>query len=269
MRRISLSWAMMKQSYKVLMKDKELMLLPLVSLICMGVVLSIFFIPLGMFAKEIGRNGADWVFVVASLLGYFTCYTIGIFFQAALVAGACERMAGGDPTIASSLRAAGRRFTAILGWSLLAGTVGLILRAIEERLDFVGQIIMGIIGFTWTMASFFVIPVLVMERESIGTSFKRSNQIIEETWGEGVTGEIGYGLFVFLFLVLVFMLGGLLGSLHWIPGAIVFFLGIGTALTLFPALYGVYTASLYLYATEDAVPEGFEEDLFERAWSEH
>ena len=51
------------------------------------------------------------------------------------------------------------------GWgrhyACIAGTVGLFLRALEERVRWLGRIVVGLIGLAWTLATFLVVPVLV------------------------------------------------------------------------------------------------------------
>ena len=79
---------------------------------------------------------------------YVVMYAIGIFFQAAVIAGATERMRGGDPTIGSALAAATSKAGPILMWALVSATVGVILRAIQT-VCFIGKIVTGLAGAAW------------------------------------------------------------------------------------------------------------------------
>src|SRR5262245_14817574 len=125
MDRIARSFRLVQQSYRILMHDKELMLLPLISgSITLVVVVSFFFT--FQFTRGGFKEGDPGTYVAAFVL-YVVTYTIGIFFQAAVVAGATERMRGGDPTIASSLGAAWQRIGSIVAWAVVAATVGTIL----------------------------------------------------------------------------------------------------------------------------------------------
>jgi len=49
------------------------------------------------------------------------------------------------------------RKATILQWALVAATLGVILRTLEERLGIFGRIIMRIIGVAWTLACYFVV----------------------------------------------------------------------------------------------------------------
>ena len=85
------------------MHDKELMLCRLMAgVIIAGVVGVGVAFGFGFESDRAVRAGA----YVPLFLIYVVTYAIGIFFQAAVVAGAMERMRGGDPTVCSALAAA-------------------------------------------------------------------------------------------------------------------------------------------------------------------
>src|SRR4029453_14728639 len=126
----------------------------------------------GLDTSRIGRRGVETY--VPLFVMYVVPYTIGIFFQAAVVAGATEGTGGGDPPVGSALAAAGRRIGPILMWAIVAATVGVILRIIQDRLAFVGKIVASLLGAAWSLAPFFVVPVLVLEERSIPDSFRQS-----------------------------------------------------------------------------------------------
>jgi hypothetical protein len=271
MKRIARSWRLMKQSYGVLMQDKELMVLPILSGLCLLLILGSFVFGLGLHQEgtieAIERGEQDVKLMISGFLFYVVTYTAAFFFQAAIVAGASERLAGGDPTLGSALSAAGRRFPAILMWGIIAATVGMILRAIEERSEMVGKIVASLIGAAWTLATFFMVPILVMEQKSVGTSFKDSWGLFKKTWGEMVSGNIGLGLASFLVMLPIILIAGALFNAGMTIAAIVVgVLGVGLVAMFFSALNGVWMASLYRYATKGDVPPGFDPDIFGSAF---
>src|SRR6476469_4435763 len=153
MGRVGRSFRLVGQSYRILMQDKELMILPLVSgVIIVGVVVSFAF-GFGLDPSSLERHGPD-VYLPFFLM-YVATYAIGIFFQAAVVAGATERMRGGDPTVSSALAAAGRRLGPILLWAAIAATVGMVIQAIHERVGFIGKFVTMLAGAAWNLATFF------------------------------------------------------------------------------------------------------------------
>ncbi|MDJ0522805.1 MAG: DUF6159 family protein [Planctomycetota bacterium] len=267
MGRIARSWQLMKQSWKVLMQDKELMILPLLSGLCILVIVASFALPVFMNGTTWAEGQPEWVWYAATFAFYVIAYTITFFFQAAVIAGASERMSGGDPTLGSALGAAAKRLPSLFLWGVVAATVGMIIRAIEERSELVGRIAMFIVGAAWSLATFFMVPVLVMERESLGKSFKRSWGIFKETWGETVVGAGGLGIAGFLLSLPVILLAGWLLSMGMVwPAIIIGVLGLATVSVVFSALQGVYVAAVYRYATAQDSPAGFDESVLRDAF---
>ncbi|MGE0193066.1 MAG: DUF6159 family protein [Planctomycetota bacterium] len=261
MGRIGRGFRMMKQSFGLLRKDKELMVLPLLSGIAIAIVVASFFFGMG-FHKE----GADvermegTTGIVTGFVLYVITYTVAFFFQAALVAGASERLRGGDPTLGSALTAARKRLGPIVMWAVVAATVGMILRAIQDKSEWLGKVVAGIAGAAWSLATFFVVPVLVLEQQGVGGSMKRSVQLFKKTWGETVTGHVGFGIASFVLMLPVLLVAGLLFAVNPILGIVIGLLGIGFLSVFFAALQGIFTAALYRYAADDVVPEGFSQE---------
>jgi len=264
MDRITRSFQLVGQSYQILMRDKELMILPLLSGVVMAFVIGVVALGFSLGGDGLAARGPE--LYVPIFLMYVLMYAVGIFFQAAVVAGATERMRGGDPTVGSALAAAQRRLWPIVMWAVVAATVGMLLRAIQDRVGFIGKIVVGFAGAAWSLATFFVVPVLVLEDKSLGDSFAQSVSVFKKTWGETVAGGAGLGiaafcawLALFALVALIAMIAGPLAIVILLAGAIV--LGI-----FFSALQGIYVASLYRYATEGTVPPGFDRTLFDRAF---
>ena len=264
MGRIGHSFQLVGQSYQVLMRDKELMVLPLISGVIMAAVVASFAFGFGLDESSVERYRPE-VYLPIFLM-YVVTYAVGIFFQAAVVAGATERMNGGDPTVASALAAAGRRLGPILLWAVVAATVGMVLRAIQDRVGFVGKIIAGLIGAAWSLATFFVVPVLVLEDHSIGESFTRSLGVFKKTWGETVVGETSLGAAAICAWVTLVAIVGLLSYVIGVMAVVVFLVGAICLMVFFSALQGVYVASLYRYATQGLAPSGFDKTLLDRAF---
>jgi hypothetical protein len=265
MGRIGRSFQLVGQSYRILMQDKELMILPLISGAIIVVVVASFAFAFGLNASRVERHGADAYLPL--FLMYVAAYAIGIFFQAAVVAGATERMRGGDPTVASALAAAGRRLGPILMWAVVAGTVGMVIRAILDRVGFVGRIVASLLGAAWSLATFFVVPVLVLEEHSIGESFTRSVNVFKQTWGETVVGGTSLGaVAVCAWVTLVAVVGLLAYVGTGMIALVVMGVGAVSLMVFFSALQGVYVASLYRYATEGHGPSGVDGDLLRQAF---
>ena len=250
MGRIGRSFQLVGQSYRILMQDKELMVLPLISGVIMIVAVAAVALGFGVSGARFEQRGP--ALYIPLFVFYVVTYTIGIFFQAAVVAGATERMRGGDPTVSSALAAAGRRLGPIVMWAIVAATVGVIIRAIHDRVGFVGKILAGLLGAAWSLATFFVVPVLVLEDHSIPDSFRRSVSVFRQTWGETVVGGTTLGAAALCAWVTLIAVTGLTAMVLGVIAIGVFAVGAVLLMIFFSALQGIYVASLYQFATGGA-----------------
>lgn len=274
------SGELLKQSFAVLRQDKQLLIFPVMSTVACIAVLISFAAPIviaaiaGDFAQRHERTeisaGMKAIGFGLTFLFYFINYAIVVFFNTALVSCAIERFNGKSPTVSGGLRAAVSLLPQILGWALLSATVGTILRAIEERVGFVGRLITGLLGAAWSIATYFVVPVLVVEKAGPIDAVKRSVEVLSKNWGKALVSNVGLGLInlgLFLLCMLPVALGGAMSIWlqHWIPVAIG---GFFTVLLLIvfslvtSAMRMILVAALYRFAADGTVPPGFiESDL--------
>lgn len=255
--RIGSSWELLKNCLTVIRKDKELLMFPIFSGILM-ILIGLTFVG-SIFFGGFSENSP--LIIVLLFIMYLVLYFIGIYFNTAIVGCATIRLDGGNPTIKDGFRIANKNLRAIASWALIAATVGIILSAIRERAGILGQIVTSLIGFAWTMAAFFVIPVYIYENLSVSKAIKRSAHVFKDTWGETFIGYFGLGL-ILVPLALIglipiavgfyvdgLLVGFIIALVYWI---IIACLGI--------AAQGVLKASLYRYAitgkvSADIVPE--------------
>jgi hypothetical protein len=276
--RFSKGWMLTKQSWAVLKLDKELLLFPLISGICCLLVLASFALPLigtdyfttVMEEGEVTQDPIAWVILFAF---YFVNYFVIVFFNTALVACAVIRFRGGDPTVMDGLRASMNRLPQILAWALVSATVGVILRAIESYSEKAGQFAAALLGGAWSIATYFVVPVLVVEKADPISAVKRSFAVLRKTWGESLAANFGIGILTFLGM-LASMVPVVLGIVALangvtIPGAILIAFGvvlmIGISL-ISSALSSILLGALYLYAADGEVPQQFDRDTFAGAF---
>lgn len=276
--RISNGWLLTKQSWSVLRLDKELLLFPLISGICCLLVLASFALPLigtdyfktVMDEGEVTQDPIAWVILFAF---YFANYFVIVFFNTALIACAIIRFRGGDPTVMDGLRASVNRLPQILAWSLVSATVGVILRAIESYSERAGQLASALLGGAWSIATYFVVPVLVVEKADPISAVKRSFAVLRKTWGESIAANFGVGILTFLgmLVAMVPLVMGIfaLASGATIPGAVLVALGVMLMILISlvsSALSSILLGALYLYAADGEIPQQFDRDLFRSAF---
>ena len=261
--RVSRSWELAKASASVLRSDKELLLFPVLSGLAAMIVAATFLVP--AFAMKVFDGDAGVGSFVLGFLFYLCLYFVIFFFNAALVAAAMIRLEGGDPTVADGLRAARERIGPILGYAAIAATVGMLLQAMKNKENNVVMRIVGsLLGVAWTLASFLVVPVLVMQNVGPIDAIKRSVELLKRTWGENAIGNVGIGLVfglvtalvVVVAAVLVFLAASVSGALA-VTVAVFAVLALVTLGIIQSALAGVYSAALYRYATVGEAPAGF------------
>jgi len=316
--RIQRSSALFKASWSVLREDKTLLLFPILSSLASLVVIASFAIPVitllttdetlrnevittmnqaeetnpspsetAAATSPTGDTGdavipegweiAGYAYLFAF---YFVTSFVVIFFNAALIAAANERFQGRPTGVGAGIRVALKRLPQILGWTLVATTVNLILRAIEERVGLVGKIIVGLIGVGWAIAIYFAIPAVVLEGVGPIGAIKRSGQTIRKTWGESLMIAVGFGLagiVITVFGIILLVGGGVAiaaaaggGSAIGMTGGIAIAASgvvvlVGWAI-LSGTLRGITQTALFRFATDGTVVSGFEQHDLEVAF---
>ncbi|MCD4684610.1 MAG: DUF6159 family protein [Anaerolineae bacterium] len=254
------SWKLAKASFAVLRADKELILFPLASSIATILVMIVFAVPMALVGvfENLSNNGEPGALgYVLTFLFYVVMYFVVIFANSALVGAAMIRLDGGDPTLKDGFDIAMKHVSNILGYAIIAATVGMLLRALRERGGLLAQVVAWFGEMAWNVATYLVVPVLVVEGVSPIDAVKRSSSLLKKTWGEQIAGNFGIGMVMFLIgLVLFFVVALPILALAFLTGSLpVIVLGIGLVVLMFAtlgligsALNGIYVAAVYRYA---------------------
>jgi hypothetical protein len=282
---IGRSWNLAKESMGVIRKDPEFMIFPIVSF-AIGVVVAGILGTLAFFTDSFGGDSTvSPLGIVLIFLFYFVTYFVTIYFQVALVAAVKLRLSGGNPTLGYGIGEANKRLGAIASWAAIAAIVGLILRLLEGAArrsrgglgSIVAQIAISLVGMAWSLATFFVIPIIAYEGVGGFEAIKSSAGVIKRRWGEAVVGQAGIGLIMFLLAILVGGVFGIIGILLLTSGGTVgtvvgiafisiAVLGVLSILVLAATLQSVYTAALYEYATKGQAPSIFSQNTLDSAF---
>ena len=278
--KLSNSWELVKASAAVLQADKELLLFPVISAVLSILVVVTFAVPAmlaGVFASGFPEaTGIPAAGYAAVLLFYVVQYFVIFFCNTALVGAALIRLRGGDPTVADGFRIAASRAGDILGYALIAATVGMLLRAISERSGLLGRLVVGLLGLAWNLATFLVVPVLVVEDVGPIEAIRQSASYLKRTWGEQIVGNLGMGL-VFGLISLGTLAAGvvlLVAAAATESAALIIFVAVCLLLAFVAialvssALSGVYAAAVYRYAAEGQTGGFFTPALVRHAFRE-
>ncbi len=260
MGRIQTSIEIAKSSWRVLKADKELLLLPILSGLATIVTIGLFAVPILASGTNLDTYEPGTAQYITLFILYFVLAYITIFFNAALVSAAHERLNGGDPTLGSALRGAASRAGKILPWALVSATVSIILRTLEERAGVLGRIVIGLVGMAWAVVTFLVLPIIVIEGLGVGDAVKKSTAMFRRTWGENLTAQVGLGFIGFLAAIPGMGLLLLGVSNKSLVGIGIGILWLAAAAIVMSALSGIFQTALYHYAAEGTVPGGFYAD---------
>jgi hypothetical protein len=263
--RISRSWALAGACWDVLMEDPALLIFPLLSGLAMVLLMASFALPAWFVYHGLQSAPADgstthtlrFSSYVATYVFYVIAYSVVMFFNTALIAVALRRLDGESASVTDGLQAALSNLPAILGYALIAATVGTILRAIEQRVGLIGRIVTSLIGAAWTLATAMTLPVLIVEDVGPVEAISRSLDLLRRNWGENVIGNVGISIGIAVIGVPVCLLGVLFlmsAISSKAPGmimlaAIVLFVMIIGLSIVSTTLHSIYTAALYRYAT--------------------
>lgn len=257
--RITNSWELAKSSWKVLLADKELCIFPIISMVGMIVVSASFLIPTiltGLLDHIHDGDPASKVFGFFVLFAFYVVtYTVIFYCNSALVGCALIRLRGGNPTLNDGFIIANSQLQSIVGYALIASTVGIFLQWLRDR-GILGKFAAGFFGLAWNIATFLVVPILVTENIGPIDAVKRSTTLMKKTWGESIVGNVGISL-VFGYLILATILIGtfLFLMLSGISMVLAVLIAIAAVLTIASlsiisfALTGIYSAAVYHYAT--------------------
>lgn len=281
--RFERSWALTKQSWAVLKQDKHLMLFPVISGSVMLLLLTVsvggsiwYSIATGQFDEHNQERVNQIMHSPAVYAGLFVFYFISnfivIYFNAGLVACVMNRFNGQDSSFSAGLAAANSRLPKILAWAAVNATVGVLMKVAEDKLGWIGKLILRGIAFAWNVATFFVVPVLVVDNVGPIDAVKKSVEVLKKSWGESLIVQSGISLVMVLATMLVLTVGfGAAIALGVTTQNA--YLGIGLGVATFIVAMGlglisttmrtILVAACYRYATTGQAPGEFQPDTLQ------
>ncbi|MCA9568402.1 MAG: hypothetical protein KC656_11190 [Myxococcales bacterium] len=275
MQSLTRSWALGQTTFSVMRRDPEMLAFPVLSAFFSILLVAAFLVPtvfLDVLASGDGVASLSFgaLEMVLAFVLYFALAFLSTFFNVCVVYTAKTRFEGGNATFFEAVSFAVSRTPRIVSWSVVAATIGLLLRQLDSLAErdgipgLVFGILRGLLGFAWSLVQLFVVPVMVYEDVGPIEAMKRSAATLRETWGESLARHFGLGLLQFLtvlpivglFIGSVMLMGTALpvGLAGLALSALVFVVW----LTFFNVANTVFNTALYHYASTGEAPEGFE-----------
>ena len=269
--RLSNGWNISMNSFKVLRANKQLIIFPILSgvslLLVLGSFVTLVFAAAGWDAEAIQEPGQAGSILILFLY-YLVNYFIVVFFNMALIHCTHLFFKGEPVTIEDGIRFSVSRMGVIFLWSMLAATVGTILRLLQENFGYLGRIIIGLIGIVWSVATFFVVPVIAYENLGPFDAFKRSSQLMKEKWGESLGAGFSFGLVNFIGIVLLggglFLIGSIFNPLIGVALAV---LGVLLVSAIVSAVRTIFISAVYHNVTGDPT-EHFNQQMIDSLFVE-
>ena len=161
---------------------------------------------------------------------------------------------GEEVTVRKGIDFSMSRIGSIFLWAVFAGTVGTILRVIQENVGTVGKIITGLVGVVWSVATFFVVPIIAYENLGPIDAFKRSSKMIKEKWGEGIGAGFSFGLINLVSVIVIVAVSFGIGyAVHPIAGVAFGLLCIMLLHAILSAARTIFISQVYHGITGDPV----------------
>ncbi len=272
--RFKAGWILLKETWRFMMLDKELLWVPVISLflnlVFFGVIIAgAVLVALGL-ETELPQDSPIWLAFV--FLTYVVGACIMAFSQAIISHMVYVRAHGGNATLGQGMARAFAHFFSLFIWSLITSTVGLILNTIAERSEALGRIIALMLGTAWRVMTYFVVPAMVIDDISAFSAVPKSAAVFKQTFGETAVSNISYNFILMLVCLLLVASGAgltlavLAYAMNTLALFVLFvFIGLLILLSLIASvLAGILKTLLYIYAAEGSVPSNFNHELLEK-----
>lgn len=278
----SRSWEITKVTFSVMRKEKELFVFPIISIIFSFLFLLVMLFPTILISFFKGTR-PEFTYIVYGILfiTYLGLAFIATFFNVCVVYTAALAFDRKPAKFWKTIKFSLSRIHLILMWSLVAATVGLILRIIEgaaRKIKGIGGILLlitnSLVGLAWAIATIFVIPGLVYHGLGPFAALKRSIITLKKTWGESLVRYLGMGAVAFLFIMLGLVIGvplmyislSLTGSIGLIIIALITVAYLISIFVLFGVAGQIFNTALYVYAETGAIPLGYNREIMKNAF---
>jgi hypothetical protein len=247
--------ALLKASFDLFRQDPQMVWLPILAA---GAAFLAFAAVTAPIAIAFGGKGVG--ITIAVLAGGIASTSAALIFQVAVVFAATDRIEGRTPTVRGSIAKAWTRRVTILKWAVLSAIVGTAINVVERRFGAFGALLRFTSALAWSVATFFVLPVLAFEDVGPIEAVRRSSSILKARFGTVARGGIRFGLlfaaWTFAALAIV-AIGAMLLNGAPVVGIPVVAIGVACVfgVLMFGAVAGIYLRTiLYRYATGLSVP---------------
>ncbi len=261
--RVRKGFSLIGYSWRALKMDPELMWITVLAGVLITMIGLVVFNVMGGLSLADAGTTTELQLPYALFAAYYFCaYLVGVFCQGAIVSAAMRRFTGGDPTVGTALADAGRKIVPLMGWALIVSTVAMALRMLEERFRWLARTF----DVAWSVVTYFVIPVIMMENQGPLGSMKRSKDILKQRWAETLVATFGIGLAMTLIMFLIMVSAWVLIMVNPLIGVIFGLAALTLGIVVGSTLSAICNAALYFYAVSGEAPVPFPSAVLRHAF---
>jgi len=218
--------------------------------------------------NERGVQLINWGYYENALIAYAVLALISGFFSFGLVACTRITLEERDSKFVDGMIAALRNLHWVFIWAFIAWTIGPILTLLDHQRH-TSRWVRKALKTSWSLLSYFVIPIVVVDRTNIFSALRRSVQVMSKAWGDGAVSRLGMGWFFLLLsspTIVVFLYG------HYLEGAFPSWLAfvvlalVYMTIVIYQTANSVLSVALYRYALDGTVVEGYKEKWLKEAF---
>jgi hypothetical protein len=266
MNSIRRGFGFLKQAAGMAAKDPDLLKPSIYSLIVGGIATVILAAPTLAVTFLVGDSKiGQIILIVMGFITLFIEYTITYIFAGMTVRLVYDYLTQGDGRMDQAWATVRRDFFDILTLAAVSALVKLVENLANQRrgkqrdlMSGIGALLASILSKVWTVATYFILPAMIIEDLDLGKGVKRATQIIKDNLLLVTVTEIGVGTVVgligFMLFILAVALGGglfyLIGTLaNWTTTSIVIgaVMGIlaGAAIIIVVSVLSSYVTTAY------------------------
>lgn len=262
-----------QKSWAVLKENPYLFAFPIIGVVLAIIPLAAFGIPALYFVE----SDNDWVAIPFAIALMFGVQAVITFPAAGLVSAVDEEMHGRDASVGAGMSAAFARFGPLIAWSAILTVVSILINLVRGNGQggLISNLLRGVLAaaadILWQLITFFVLPVMMIEKASPIDAIKASSALFKKQWGNQLAGGVRIGGLALLLVVLpgalilgagvgILLAGTTTAAIIGITTAVIGFLIIVLGGLIINAMRGIYSVALYYYAKDGEVLGGFTGD---------
>ncbi len=255
-----------------LRKNKDLIVFPIISLVA-SMLIIVFCLGFGFaFIEPLKQleNVGLILGIVFLFIAYFCLAFIVLFFNASLFACTLLRLQGREASLKDGMKIAFQRKKSLFSWCTLSASVGVAIQGLENLNSMVADILSLIIGLSWGIASYFIIPILLLEDVGPFQALKLGFKVFGKGWRKTIAVNF------ILSLIMIAIIGLISLAVYYSPDLNVVAMEIGVVLLVLSWLSiiiirGVFscivTSGLYLTIVKKQELAGLDQRLIESAFT--